>query len=162
MLVSKPMQEVRARASESLLRRGPLDHGRQVLPRLHARNGQGRAVHGVRRVGCGVSFDGLTASERERLTLLAEESAEVVQAVTKVLRHGFECTHPERDELTNRGQLAEEIGQLLAIVELACDAGDVNAREVYEAKRRKLDRVQAYLHSPENVRRCKRLHAVEK
>jgi len=39
-------------------------------------------------------FNGLSPAEAERLALLAEECGEVVQAVCKVLRHGYESTNP--------------------------------------------------------------------
>ena len=34
-------------------------------------------------------FNGLTPAEAKRLALLAEECGEVLQAIGKVLRHGF-------------------------------------------------------------------------
>lgn len=57
----------------------------------------------------------LTAAEAERLAILAEECAEVIVIVGKILRHGFESydpTKPEIERRTNRALLADELGDL--------------------------------------------------
>lgn len=63
-------------------------------------------------------FNGLRPDEAERLAMLAEEAGEIVQAVGKILRHGYESYHPENTNLTNRDLLAMEITDLLAVVEM--------------------------------------------
>lgn len=90
----------------------------------------------------------LSKAETERLVLLAEECGEVIQAVSKILRHGFEACHPRDLNHTNRAQLTNEIGDLLACIELHVHAGDVS--NVYVAQTRKLLRVGKYLHAREN------------
>lgn len=65
----------------------------------------------------------LTAAEAERLAMLAEECGEVVQAIGKVLRHGYESTHPDGGP-TNREALRRELVDLRAVVymmALKCD-----------------------------------------
>lgn len=52
-------------------------------------------------------FNRLTPAEAERLALLAEECGEAIQAIGKILRHGYESNHPEFTE-TNRTQLPDE------------------------------------------------------
>jgi hypothetical protein len=37
----------------------------------------------------------LNPAQAERLAILAEECGEIVQVIGKILRHGFESTHPE-------------------------------------------------------------------
>lgn len=73
-------------------------------------------------------FNGLTPAEAERLAILAEEASEVVHAVTKVLRHGFESFHPDEPKgPTNREKLALELGNLEAAVYHCVKAQDVQA-----------------------------------
>lgn len=57
----------------------------------------------------------VTEAERELLEMLAEEAAEVVQAVTKVLRHGWMNHHPGNLEMTNRGHLCKELLDLMGV-----------------------------------------------
>jgi hypothetical protein len=47
--------------------------------------------------------------------MLAEECAEVIQAATKTLRHGWESTHPEGSE-TNREYLVREIKECFVVI----------------------------------------------
>ena len=57
------------------------------------------------------SFNKLTPAEAERLALLSEECAEVIMAIGKILRHGFESRHPNGGP-TNRQTLERECGDL--------------------------------------------------
>lgn len=75
-------------------------------------------------------FNGLCPDEAERLAMLAEEAGEIVQAVGKVLRHGYESHHPDNPNLSNRDLLAMEITDFLAVVELM--EGDSILRSVTE------------------------------
>lgn len=59
-------------------------------------------------------FNQLTEAQAERLTLLAEECAEVVQACCKILRHGYESYNPnEKNSRSNRRHLENELAQVL-------------------------------------------------
>jgi NTP pyrophosphatase (non-canonical NTP hydrolase) len=60
-------------------------------------------------------FNQLSPAEAERLAFLIEECGEVIQAASKVLRHGYESfdpTIPIHERLTNRGALARELGDV--------------------------------------------------
>lgn len=93
----------------------------------------------------------LSPAQIERLTILAEEAAEVVQAVTKILRHGYESVHPScPDGYNNRVQFVKELGDLRAILAIMIQAGDVHVKDYIHAAAHKLERVQQYLHEPEN------------
>ena len=77
-----------------------------------------------------MSHPSLSNAEAERLEMLAEEAAEVVQAVTKVLRHGYGSRPPgffpgERD---NRSDLRSELNDVLAVAWAMEQVGDI--REV--------------------------------
>jgi NTP pyrophosphatase (non-canonical NTP hydrolase) len=93
-------------------------------------------------------FNELTPAEVERLALLAEECGECIQAIGKVLRHGYESQHPEgiHHGATNRTRLTEEMGDVRAAMIMLCDAGDIVKVEVHAAADDKLKRVRPYLH----------------
>lgn len=57
----------------------------------------------------------LTQPELERIAMLAEEAGEITQVVGKILRHGYESSHPGAPEVTNRSLLSREISDLSAI-----------------------------------------------
>jgi len=59
-----------------------------------------------------------TPRQREILTIVAEEAAEVIQRATKALRFGLDEVQPGQ-ELSNAQRLAEEIGDLEEIIALA-------------------------------------------
>lgn len=69
-------------------------------------------------------FNNLTPAEAERLAMLAEECGEVIQAVGKILRHGYDSHHPDQAgkppefRHTNRDQLKQELADLLAVVDM--------------------------------------------
>ena len=63
-------------------------------------------------------FNGLTPAEAERLAMLAEECAEVIQITGKILRHGYGSTHPDRPDTTNRALLGQKVTDLLAVLSL--------------------------------------------
>jgi NTP pyrophosphatase (non-canonical NTP hydrolase) len=90
-------------------------------------------------------FNQLTPAEDERLALLAEECAEVIQAVTKIQRHGYASCHPTTG-VNNCVTLTREMGDLLAAMQLLYDAGDVCEKAVLLACRNKQDAVNMYLH----------------
>lgn len=88
-------------------------------------------------------FNRLSPAEAERLAMLAEECAEVVQVVGKILRHGYESYHPnEPDGQTNRSLLSSELIDLLAVVDLMENRHDFvvrpTAADYGKAVRRKL------------------------
>ncbi len=94
----------------------------------------------------------LTTAELERLAHLAEEAAEVIQAVTKIIRHGWLSTHPSCSGFDNRMQLVKELGDFRGALELNLLAGAFSSYEYREAALNKLARVQEFLHCKENIR----------
>ena len=64
----------------------------------------------------------------ERLTLVSEECAEVIQAICKIQRFGYEA-NPETGE-SKKAQLEKEIGQLNLAINMLFAAGDVDRYEV--------------------------------
>lgn len=84
---------------------------------------------------------GLTEAQRERLEMLAEEAAEVVQACTKILRHGYGNYHPDQEDVhplqreTNRDNLAKELMDLWTVYERMALAGDMDKINFYDTKK---------------------------
>lgn len=67
-----------------------------------------------------------TNSEAERLYILAEECGEVIQAITKILRHGWTSSNPkDSDAKQNYMQLEDEIEDVLATIKAMRDEGDI-------------------------------------
>lgn len=93
----------------------------------------------------------LTDAEIERLVLIGEEAAEVVQAVAKILRHGWESTHPDFPDFNNRSHFIKELGDLRGAVQLCFQAGDIPQPSYQYHALDKLHRMQKYLHYKENV-----------
>lgn len=97
-------------------------------------------------------FNKLTPAEAERLALLAEECGEVIQAIGKILRHGYESYHPN-DVLktSNRRLLERELGDVQAAVLLMSSGTDLSSDSIESRKQFKLHHVQQYLHHQEDV-----------
>ena len=62
-------------------------------------------------------FDpGYTKQQGELLDMLAEEAGEIVQAVSKIKRHGAHSRHPNRFD-SNAEELTQEIRELFVVYE---------------------------------------------
>lgn len=91
--------------------------------------------------------NGLSPAQAERLALLAEELAEAIQVVGKVLRHGYDSRNPlDRNSATNRTLLEVEIGHVLAAIQLAADANDIQRGWIGQEQDAKLRTVRRWLH----------------
>lgn len=90
-------------------------------------------------------FNGLDPAQLERLAILAEEGAEVIQAAMKIVRHGYESYHPETLE-NNRAALAKELGDFRTSRKLLIRAGDVSGPAIDVASERKFARLARYTH----------------
>ena len=71
-------------------------------------------------------FSGLTLAQAERLDMLAEECAEIIQVVSKIKRHGYDSHHPEDPEKRpNSTLLMHEIIDMVAVVSAMGTSGDI-------------------------------------
>ena len=77
----------------------------------------------------------------EIYAITQEECAEVVQAISKVMRFGLDTTHNGR---TNRDHLEEEIGDLQCMINLLIERGVCDMVSVLEASKRKRDKLQTW------------------
>jgi|KBSMisStandDraft_5_1062788.scaffolds.fasta_scaffold461169_1 hypothetical protein len=64
-----------------------------------------------------------TPYEAEVLTILAEECAEVIKCVTKILRFGKKDHYPNRPSPNNTVSLGREIGDVQFMINKCIDAG---------------------------------------
>jgi NTP pyrophosphatase (non-canonical NTP hydrolase) len=79
----------------------------------------------------------------ETMAILAEECAEVIVAISKINRFGFENVKPGQEK-TNREHLAEEIGDTLAMVELLISSGVITSESVEQSKIAKLEKLKIW------------------
>ena len=77
------------------------------------------------------------------MDILQEECAEVIQAVSKVSRFGIDNYKPGKP-LTNREHLEEELGDVLAMVDIMLEQGIVNISKLEEAKRAKIEKLKKW------------------
>lgn len=75
---------------------------------------------------------------REVLLILQEECAEVIQATSKCFRFGLDGQY---QDCSNRTRLEQEIGDVLAMIDLLVSHGEVDADRLHEAKRRKFKKL---------------------
>ena len=92
-------------------------------------------------------FNGLTPAEAERLAILAEECGEVMQAIGKVLRHGYEDYSPyDVTHTTNRVKLENECGDLAGILHIMAVRGDVRPAAVEAMREAKIAKLPRWTH----------------
>lgn len=97
-----------------------------------------------------LDFPYLSPAELERLAVLAEECGEVVQAVNKIIRHGYNNHHPARTE-TNREELMTELGHILFAIGLLAKGKDVQMHKIECSQRRKSASAKKYLHHQKEI-----------
>jgi len=73
-------------------------------------------------------------SEKQILLICQEECAEVTQAISKVFRFGYDSEHNNR---TNHERLTEEVGDLLAMIDLMVEAGIIDEASIQMAAAQK-------------------------
>lgn len=94
-------------------------------------------------------FNGLTPAEAERLAMLSEEAGEIVQAVGKILRHGYESTHPAGGP-TNREALLHEIHDIRVIISMMSARNDIDLRTMRAEYMEHYNAKAKYMHHQED------------
>jgi NTP pyrophosphatase (non-canonical NTP hydrolase) len=85
----------------------------------------------------------MNSKENEILLITQEECAEVTQAISKCYRFGLDNVKPGKPA-TNRQHLAEELGDLLAMISLCHDFGIVSFEDIMIAKDNKLTKLRQW------------------
>lgn len=101
----------------------------------------------LKTIGDDTYFNKLTPAEAERLALLLEELGETLQAIGKIQRHGYESKNPhDPSSVTNRMQLARELGDVQAAITIMTRNNDISTSEIREWYDSKLKKINQYLH----------------
>jgi NTP pyrophosphatase (non-canonical NTP hydrolase) len=77
------------------------------------------------------------------LDILQEEAAEVIQAVSKIRRFGWDNRHPESKQ-TNLEHLEEELGDMQAMIEILMEMNVASWGNVTIAKRAKIQKLKKW------------------
>lgn len=80
---------------------------------------------------------------KEILCITQEECAEVSQAVSKIFRFGWESKHPKTG-VNNKEHLEEEIGDLLAMVDILVEKCIISDSAVNEARQKKKEKLKVW------------------
>ena len=85
----------------------------------------------------------MISKEKEVMDILQEECAEVIQAVSKISRFGLDNFKPGKPK-TNREHLEEELGDLLAMVDILIELGVVNEEALQRAEVAKIEKLKRW------------------
>jgi NTP pyrophosphatase (non-canonical NTP hydrolase) len=93
-------------------------------------------------------FDtGLTPAQNELLLVLSEECSDVIKAICKIQRHGYDSTNPTKaNSPTNHEELERELGDVKAAMQLLTNLGDISKTNICSFKQEKLINVKQWLH----------------
>jgi NTP pyrophosphatase (non-canonical NTP hydrolase) len=80
---------------------------------------------------------------KEILDITQEECAEVIVAISKISRFGLDNYKPNKP-LTNRQHLAEELGDLQAMIDLCTEHNLVDRAEVLAAASNKIAKLKQW------------------
>jgi hypothetical protein len=80
---------------------------------------------------------------KEVMDILQEECAEVIQAVSKISRFGLDNFKPGKPK-TNREHLEEELGDMLAMIDILCSMGVVDLDSLRVAKLAKIEKLKKW------------------
>jgi NTP pyrophosphatase (non-canonical NTP hydrolase) len=81
--------------------------------------------------------------EKEILDITQEECAEVIVAISKISRFGLDNFKPGKS-LTNRQHLAEELGDLQAMIDLCVEYNLVDQKEIVIAASNKIAKLKKW------------------
>lgn len=81
--------------------------------------------------------------DQEILDIAQEECAEVIQAISKVRRFGFDGKHPDKT-FNNREHLEEEIGDLVCMFDLMREHGMIDWSNVIVASDNKREKLKTW------------------
>lgn len=85
----------------------------------------------------------MKSTDDEILSILQEECAEVVQAVSKVFRFGFDAKHPNEIR-NNRQRLEEELGDVQAMISLLVEKNIVSEQNIKAAEQQKFAKLEQW------------------
>ena len=81
---------------------------------------------------------------REVLTILSEECAEVIHRVSKALRFGLDDIQMGQP-LSNRERIAQEVGDFIAVLDIALDSDLFPMEIVMQSRKDKVAKMAQYM-----------------
>ncbi len=91
--------------------------------------------------------DTFNEDNNEVMDILQEECSEVIQAVSKIRRFGINNAKPGT-EYTNREHLEEELGDMLAMIDILMINDVVSWGNLHRAKRAKIEKLKKWSNIP--------------
>jgi NTP pyrophosphatase (non-canonical NTP hydrolase) len=85
----------------------------------------------------------MNAKEKEVMDILQEECAEVIQAVSKISRFGADNFKPGKPK-TNREHLEEELGDMLAMIDIMLELSVISLDNLEIAKKAKVEKLKKW------------------
>lgn len=85
----------------------------------------------------------MNAKEKEVMDILQEECAEVIQAVSKISRFGIDNLKPGKPK-TNREHLEEELGDMLAMIDIMLELSVISLDNLEIAKKAKVEKLKKW------------------
>ena len=89
----------------------------------------------------------MNPENNEVMDILQEECAEVIQAVSKIRRFGIDNAKPGTD-YNNREHLEEELGDMLAMIDILMVNEVVSWGNLHAAKRAKIEKLKKWSSIP--------------
>jgi NTP pyrophosphatase (non-canonical NTP hydrolase) len=87
--------------------------------------------------------DKMNSQQKEVMDILQEECAEVIQAVSKISRFGIDNYKPGKPK-TNREHLEEELGDMLAMIDILQDMDIVSYANIERAQAAKIEKLKKW------------------
>ena len=81
--------------------------------------------------------------QKEVLSIAQEECGEVIVAISKIFRFGFDSRWPEGG-IDNRARLTEELGDLMAMIKLMIENNIIDIEEMSKAGERKITKLKTW------------------
>jgi NTP pyrophosphatase (non-canonical NTP hydrolase) len=85
----------------------------------------------------------MNSKDKVVMDILQEECAEVIQAVSKISRFGIDNVKPGKPK-TNREHLEEELGDMLAMIDIMLELGIVSLSNLEVAKQAKIEKLKKW------------------
>jgi NTP pyrophosphatase (non-canonical NTP hydrolase) len=89
----------------------------------------------------------MNENNNEVMDITQEECAEVIQAISKIRRFGIDNAKPGT-EYSNRAHLEEELGDVLAMVDILMINNVVSWANLHRAKRAKIEKLKKWSEIP--------------
>jgi NTP pyrophosphatase (non-canonical NTP hydrolase) len=85
----------------------------------------------------------MESQTKEVMDILQEECAEVIQAVSKISRFGIDNFKPGKPK-TNREHLEEELGDMLAMIDIMLEKNVISLENLEAAKKAKIEKLKTW------------------